>query len=163
MFAKVLRSICSFKQSKDIRLNTKLYNASKQYDIAILPMTSGSKLDNLHPLVDHIQFGNTFVVGNDKTYIVADVVNLEIPDTDKQLNVQDDIFLPEELKNFFDPIWDKTLQGSQLQFYIVFKGKTYFVNTYPFCNDKKSVIGAIMFLKLTTSHLKENKVLIQWG
>ena len=143
-----LFSSCFKPRTEEIKLNTQLYNVSRKYKISILPISSGFELENLYPLTDRVEFWNTFVVGKDKTYILANCKNLTIPNSDKLLNNTADGILPDELKDFFDPIWDKTLKGSQLQFYIIFNGQTYFVNTYPFLNNKKRVIGAIMFLRL---------------
>ena len=47
----------------------------------------------------------------------------------------------------FDSVWTKTLQGKQLQFYMVWNSKLYFINTYPFFNGKGKVIGAILFMR----------------
>ena len=141
-------SNCFRTPNEQIILNQQLYNVSRKYKISILPILAGFELENLYPLTDRVEFWNTFVIGNDKTYILANCKNLQIPSTDKLLNRTANGILPDELKDFFDPIWDKTLKGTQLQFYIVFNGQTYFVNTYPFLNNKKQVIGAIMFLRL---------------
>jgi hypothetical protein len=145
----IKRWFSCFKGHDDmVQLNQQLYNVSKKYKISILPIVSGFNLDNLYPLTDQVQFWNIFIVGRDKTYILASCKNIKIPNTEQLLNKTADGILPDELREFFDPIWDKTLKGSQLQFYIVFNSSTYFVNTYPFYNDRKRVIGAIMFLRL---------------
>jgi hypothetical protein len=143
---KVLPSC--FQPKDDMSLNQELYNVSKKYKISILPIQNGFNLENLYPLTDRVHLWNIFIVGKDKTYILASCKNLKIPNVEHLPNKTADGIMPDELKNFFDPIWDKTLQGNQLQFYIVFDGQTYFVNTYPFLNEKKRVIGAIMFLRL---------------
>ena len=91
---------------------------------------------------------NIFIIGNDKVYILASINDFEgFPDTKGILNTNASLVLPDTLKEFFDPVWDKTLMGRQLQFYMIFFGRTYFVNTYPFYNEDKLIIGAIMFVR----------------
>lgn len=130
------------------QLRSELYNVSRKYKISILPVASGYNIENLYPLTDHVELWNIFIVGRDKTYILANCKNLKIPRSSELVNNTADGILPDELKDFFDPIWDQTLNGNQLQFYIIFDGRTYFVNSYPFFNERKRVIGAILFLRL---------------
>jgi len=66
---------------------------------------------------------------------------------DKLVNKQGNNLLPDELLTIFNSIWSKTLNGQQLQFYMVWNSKLYFINTYPFFNGKKHVIGAILFMR----------------
>jgi hypothetical protein len=149
MFRFLKRLFCTDSVTREeYELNKQLYHVSKKYKISILPIAAGFNLENLYPLTDQVEFWNIFIVGKDKTYILAHCKNLVIPNTDKLLNKTADGILPDELRDFFDPLWDKTLKGTQLQFYIVFNGRTYFVNSYPFYNEKKVVIGAIMFFRL---------------
>jgi hypothetical protein len=102
----------------------------------------------LYPLTDHVELWSTLVVGNDKTYILSNINDCELYfPREKLLNRKDTSILPHELSTFFDAIWDRTLIGTQLQFYMVWMGRVYFVNTYPFRNGKGKVIGAIMFIR----------------
>ena len=106
-------------------------------------------IENLYPLTDHVELWNIFIVGNDKTYILANVndPHILIPNINALPNKQAQNILPDELITVFNSIWSKTLTGKQLQFYMVWNGKLYFVNTYPFFNGKNVVIGAIMFMR----------------
>jgi hypothetical protein len=126
-----------------------LYKVSKEYKLSILPISDSYELDNLYPITDRVKEWNTFIVGNDKTYILANL-------GDKKVNINENLRdivdtkggrLPDELFKFFDNVWTHTLSGKQLQFYIVLNGRLYLINTYCFRNENKKVIGAIMFMR----------------
>lgn len=137
------------KVKEDEDLDRKIYHVSREYKISILPITPNFDIDNLYPLTDHVELWNIFIVGNDKTYILANVndPHIYIPKADQLPNRQGQTLLPEELIIVLDTIWTKTLQGKQLQFYMVWNSKLYFINTYPFFNGKGKVIGAILFMR----------------
>lgn len=136
------------KTKHDDDLHNDIYNVSRQYKVSILPITPNFDIDNLYPLTDNVELWNIFVVGNDKTYILANIKDphIQIPCPDQLLNNQGRL-LPKELVIVFDSIWNKTLSGKQLQFYLVWNSKLYFINTYPFYNGNKKVIGAILFMR----------------
>lgn len=139
----------SKKQQKELELEKKIYHVSKQNKISVLPITPTFDIENLYPLTDRVELWNIFVVGNDKTYIMSQVKDptISIPEADELLNRKANGILPEDLATFFDTIWDRTLLGRQLQFYIVWNGRLYFINTYPFFNGRRAVIGAILFMR----------------
>lgn len=127
-----------------------LYEVSKKYKIGVLPIQENYDIDNLYPITDQVELWTILVVGNDKTYIHVSNPDpfRNIPNLDGAvLNKKAEGVLPPEFRGFLDPIWDKTLGGQQLQFYIVFDGRIFFVNTYPFYNGKEKVIGAILFMR----------------
>lgn len=130
-------------------LGQKIYDVGRKYNIFILPVLEDQAIDNLYPTTDHVHLWNIFIVGNDKTYILATVNDdhIRIPNHSNLANHKSDNMIPPELTEIFNTIWDKTLRGSQLQFYMVWNKKLYFINTYPFSNDSKKVIGAIMFMR----------------
>jgi hypothetical protein len=138
------------KKTKDEEeeLDRKIYNVSREHKVSILPIIPDFDIDNLYPLTDHVELWNIFIVGNDKTYILVNINDdhIILPNPDL-LNHQAKNILSDDLEKLFDGIWDKTLQGKQLQFYMVWNGKLYFINTYPFFNGKNKVIGAIMFMR----------------
>jgi hypothetical protein len=158
---KLIRRLITImmKSQKDKELDQRIYSVSKRYKISILPITPHFDIDNLYPLTDHVELWNIFIVGNDKTYILANVndPNITIPNVEKLPN-HDGKVLPEELDIFFQSIWDKTLSGKQLQFYMVWNNRLFFVNTYPFFNGKGKVIGAAMFMRafetMPETHIK---------
>jgi hypothetical protein len=126
-----------------------LYRVSKEYKLSILPISNTYELDNLYPITDRVKEWNTFVIGNDKTYILANIGDKKINLNSTDLNIVDTkgSKLPNELFRFFDNVWTHTLEGKQLQFYIVLNGKLYLINTYCLRNENKKVIGAIMFMR----------------
>lgn len=117
--------------------------------ISILPISPNFDIDNLYPITNHVQLWNIFVVGSDKTYIMANIKDQHIKfnKSDDLLNRKGSNILPEELNEMFDSIWERTLKGNRLQFYMVICGKLYFINTYPFINDKQKINGGIMFMR----------------
>jgi hypothetical protein len=140
---------CFQKPKVEDELDKKIYNVSREYKISILPITPNFDIDNLYPLTDHVELWNIFIIGNDKTYILANVndPHIVLPHKEHLANRQGQNILPDELMIVFDSVWTKTLQGKQLQFYMVWNSKLYFINTYPFFNGKGKVIGAILFMR----------------
>ena len=139
----------SKKKISDDGLDRNIYNVSKEYKISILPIIPDFDIDNLYPITDQVHKWSILIVGNDKTYILASIKDphITIPESEDLPNHTGNNILPEELTKFFDSVWTTTLTGKQLQFYMVWNGKLYFVNTYPFFNGKKKVIGAILFMR----------------
>lgn len=126
--------------------DAKMIEVSEKYNIAILPVVSDYKIENLYPVTDQVHKWNILIVGNDKTYIHASIYDLDIPSKILENNLGARV-LCSELNEFFDPIFDKTLQGRKLQFLIIWRKTTYMVNTYPLQNTSDNVVGAIMFVR----------------
>lgn len=135
------------KKEKHEEFKEKIDSLGKKYRITILPVYTDYKIKNLYPITNQVDKWNIFIVGNDKTYILAKVEDLDIPNHTLITNNRGTSVLPNELNEFFDPVWDKTLSGVQLQFLMIWKEKTYFVNTYPIRNEDNEVIGANMFIR----------------
>jgi len=136
------------KQNKEVMES--LYRVSQKYKLSILPISSTYDLENLYPITDRVREWNTFVIGNDKTYILSRVGDKTTHLNKEQVeNIVDTkgAMLPEELFLFFDSVWDHTLKGNQLQFYIVLNGQLYLINTYCLRNRVNNVIGAILFMR----------------
>jgi hypothetical protein len=55
--------------------------------------------------------------------------------------------LNRELRDFFDPVFENTLAGQQLQFIMGWLGNIHLVNTYPIKNQNNMIIGAILFIR----------------
>jgi hypothetical protein len=138
----------TYQPEQDI-IDRQIYNVSREYKISILPIYPNFEIDNLYPLTDHVELWNIFIIGNDKTYILANVndPHIQIPKSQDLSNNHSEDVIPTELHAVFDAIWTKTLLGRKLQFYMVWNGKLYFINTYPFLNGKNKVIGGIMFMR----------------
>lgn len=127
----------------------RVYSNAKKHNIHVLPVEATFQMDNLYPTSNKVETWNTFVVGNDKTYIMVNI-------NDNHLNIQNphalhnhtaENILSLELREFFDPVWDATLQGNRMEFFISWNDKLFITNTYPFINDHSQVVGAIMFMR----------------
>lgn len=156
-FKIVCNCFCPSK-SPDKRLAKQYVEIDKQlaylngkYDIHILKVAADFHLKNLYPITDQVERWSVFIVGNDLTYIHVSVGDFTFPDSENLLNHQGTNILNKELNEFFEPLWKQTLAGNQLQFYMSVKQRLYFVNTYPFVNDNKYIIGAVMFIRPFTS------------
>ncbi len=137
-----------FCKPKNNRVMEHLYRVSKEFKISILPISNSYALDNLYPITDRVREWNTFVIGNDKTYILSNINDTIIDEPNLDAIVDTKGFgLPDELFKFFDKVWTFTLKGQQLQFYIVVNGKLYFINTYCLRNENNKIIGAVMFMR----------------
>lgn len=152
LFENIKFKINCFKKpevKEEGTLDKKIYDVTREYKVSILPITASFDIDNLYPLTDHVELWNIFIIGNDKTYILANVKDphIVIPQCRNLENHQATNILPIELEKILDCIWDRTLKGNKLQFYMVWNGKLYFINTYPFLNGKNKVIGAILFMR----------------
>lgn len=131
-------------------LNNPSFSSFKKFKISILPISPNYDIENLYPDAANAHLWNIFIVGNDKTYILANVKDNfnQIPNHEQLINKKGNNILPEDLFEFFDSIWNETLNYKQLQFYMVWCGKLYFINTYPLFNGKKKIIGAVLFMRL---------------
>ena len=56
----------NFLKKKDDNINT-LYNASKAYNLSVLPVSPNYNFDNLFPITNHVEFWCTFIIGSDKS------------------------------------------------------------------------------------------------
>jgi hypothetical protein len=137
------------KQYADI--DKQLAYLNGKYNIHILKVATDFHLKNLYPITDQVERWSVFIVGNDLTYIHVSVGDFTFPESKKLLNHQGTNIMNPELNEFFEPLWKQTLAGSQLQFYMSVAERLYFVNTYPFVNDNKYIIGAVMFIRPFTS------------
>ena len=140
-----------FKQNEKIEsVMENLFRVSEKYKISILPISSEYVLENLYPITDRVSEWNTFIIGNDKTYILSNIGDNEYLNfTEENCDIVDTRGnkLPLEIFEFFDKVWTHTLDGKNLQFYMVVKGVLYFINTYSLKNTNSKIIGAIMFMR----------------
>ena len=142
----------SAEQAAVDALDKNIFAASHKHCINVLPILPNFDIQNLYPITDCVEQWNILVVGSDKTYILASLkdpfIRLEPRDIEVRLpNKHGNEVLPPELDAFFEPVWDKTLLGKQLQFYIIWNDRLYFINTFPFFNSAQAVIGAILFMR----------------
>jgi hypothetical protein len=79
-----------------------LYNIATQNEIHILPIKDSFQLHNLFPITNHVDRWNTFVIGNDMTYILQCVRDMPgFPDVALENNRGLGV-LPPELEAFFN-------------------------------------------------------------
>lgn len=129
-----------------------LRRVTEKHGITILPIPTAptTELDtNLYPLSNQVDKWNIFVVGSDKTYILANVNDpiATIPLKDSLPNRKADNIIPPEMQEFFDAVWDKTLEGEKLQMYVAWNERLFHVNTYPLINQLSNIVGATMFMR----------------
>jgi hypothetical protein len=126
-----------------------IVNSGSQHNIHVLPIQNDFELDNLYPTENHVDKWSTFIVGKDKTYILANSAHLKI--CDLLVNHKGNGILPNTIEKFLDPIWDRTLDGNQVQLFMIYDSKTYLLNSYFFKNNTDEIIGACMFMRLVDS------------
>lgn len=129
------------------KFQSKIERIGAKYNICVLPVMAEFEIENLYPVTDQVHKWNILIVGKDKTYIHANIYDLDIPEAENLPNHKGANVLGLELNEFFDPVFDKTLDGKKLQMLIVWRKNTYLVNTYPLTNQRNGVVGAIMFIR----------------
>lgn len=125
-----------------------IYSSAKQNNVIILPVRTGMVLKSLFPPKNEgASAWSYFVVGADKTYVIAHMTDMNFVGSEHLVNQKDVDSMPVSLRSLLSPIWQKTLTGKQLQFYCVYRGKAFLVNSWPFFNTLGEVIGAICFIR----------------
>lgn len=125
-----------------------IYDIGAKYNISVLPIQQTFELDNLYPQTNQVHEWTTLVVGKDKTYVLTHLGSISFAKSDQLVNHKGPGIIPHELQDFFDPLWDETLAGTNLQLFLVIDGLTYFMNTFSFKNNHGSIIGACMFFAI---------------
>lgn len=120
---------------------------AERYDITILPVHADFRIDNLYPETNQVHKWNIIIIGKDKTFIHASIHDLDFPDFESFPNRRSGNVLDRQLQDFFDPIFDKTLNNEKLQFIMCWSKKIYLVNTYPLANQISDVIGGVIFIR----------------
>jgi hypothetical protein len=116
------------KERKQLEFNQRLHELGDRYNISTLPVLIGKELTDLYPITDQVHKWNTFIVGKNKNYILVNCYDLNLGVDEREiLNKQSDNYLVDELNEYFNPVWDKTLNGNDLQFFMIWKGKTYLI------------------------------------
>ena len=137
------------RRQKELDIDKQLKDINNKYDIHLIKVDSSFHIKNLYPVTDEVHKWSIFIVGNDKTYIHASIGEFKFPHANDLLNRRGQNILPNELNEIFEPLWIQTLNGDQVQMYMIVSQKLYLVNTYPLFNGKstREVIGAIMFIR----------------
>lgn len=132
----------------DDHLTNQIFRLCEKHRISILPVRRSFEVEDLYPSTNQVHTWNIFVIGKDKNYILSTTNCINIENASNLVNNKADGVIPLHFVEFFEPVWDKTLSGSRLQFFMVYEGRTYLVDTYPFQNTTGNVIGACMFMRL---------------
>jgi hypothetical protein len=137
------------KAIDDNEFMNSIVNSGSQHKIYVLPIQNDFELDDLYPTENHVDKWSTFIIGKDKTYILASSSNLKMGDL--LVNHKGTGILPNTIEKFLDPIWDRTLEGNQVQIFMIYDSKTYLLNSYSLKNYTGQIIGACMFMRLVDS------------
>lgn len=137
-----------FQNKDDKEFMNTMFTSSSQNNIVILPVRSSFELENLYPKHNHVDKWSTFIVGKDKTYIMAQSDDFSL---NNLVNHKGTGILPNTVEQFLDPIWDRTLEGNQVQLFMLYDSKTYLLNSYTIKNNIEQIIGAILFMRLVDS------------
>lgn len=132
----------SYNDTKD-----RLVSEGKKFNIIVLPVQKSFELTDIFPQTNHVETWNTFIVGKNKNYILSNIYDLNIKNIDEILNNQGHNILPDELIDFLNNIWDHTLTGFSMQFFIIIKSITYLCNSFPLQTNIKQNIGAVLFIR----------------
>jgi hypothetical protein len=126
----------------------KIQALSKKHNISILPILNSYEIQSLYPETSQAHTWSTFIIGKDKTYALTNKYDFNIESSyNKLFKRTSNGQLHDDLLEFFDPIWERTLKGQQLQFFMIYCSIIYFVNTFALRNDSYNIIGASMFIR----------------
>lgn len=128
-------------------IDKELYEYSKQNDILLIPLLNDYELNNLYPIMDEVEKWDIFIVGSDKTYILAKTRSFTNRINDGILNKKINDNIDNKFHDFLDKIWDRTLNGKNIQIFVYTRKTLYFLNSYSFRNQKNDIIGAICFIR----------------
>lgn len=128
------------------RKHADLLELNEKYNITVLPYND-YVIDNLYPKTNKVGNWNIYVVGNDRTFIMSNSIDFDMPDD--VLNTRGEKIANNEVKEFFNDIFDRTLEGPghDLQFLMIYCNTAFVVNTYHLTNQNRKVIGACAFIR----------------
>lgn len=131
----------------------KIIDKAKEFNIILLPIEKHIQLDDIFPKENHVEEWNIFIIGKSKNYILANIKSLGLDEDlrDKIVNTKGLHALPEELVTFLDSVWEETLKGTSMQFFIIVKSVTYLCNSFPLQTTAKNSIGALLFVRKMNS------------
>ena len=141
-------NVSCIKSPKQKTMND-IYEYSKKNDILIIPLVKNYVLDNLYPKEDEVEKWNIFIVGNDKTYILSKIIDktFEIDDVSLLNNKASPLNMSERYYKFLEKIWEKTLNGIDLQFFCYIDTKLFFLNSFSLKNSNNVIIGGICVIR----------------
>lgn len=134
------------------------YNHDGDDDIIhILPTNEQFKLKNLYPSTNKTEKWSVLCVGSDLTYIKVCLGDFNLKGMDFLTNKKGGNVISKRLNDTLEPIWNATLKGNRLQFFLLVNGLTYLVNSFPLDNTDGSVIGAVMFIRAYTTEKRDSE------
>ena len=136
-----------FSRNRKKLIKQRLFDYSKKNDIILIPLLKEYSLDNLYPIGDEVHKWSIFIVGNDKTYILAKTTHFIEKINNDILNKKTYNGMNIKMYNFLDQIWDLTLKGTNLQLFVYTESTLFLLNSYSMLNEKGQVIGATCFMR----------------
>lgn len=134
------------------------YNQDDGDDVIhILPTNDQFHLKNLYPSTNQTEKWSILCVGNDLTYIKVCLGDFKLKGMELLTNKKGGNVISKRLNDTLEPIWNSTLKGNRLQFFLLVNGYTYLVNTFPLEN-LESIIGAVMFIRQYTTEKRDAQV-----
>jgi hypothetical protein len=138
---------CAFhpKSNKD-DLET-IAESGEVHNVIVLPTRQGTIIDNIFPINNHVEHFNILIIGSDRNYIFTRLQDFTFPGSDQLVNNKYSDKMPAGFRQILDNIWDATLEGKILHFYMIYKGKTYITQTFPLQNRASKVVGALALIR----------------
>ncbi len=130
-----------------------LFKVSKELKLSILPIDKKYELEDLYPLGNHVSQWNVFIIGKNKNYVLSSIGDEKCLMSQLKIKSRELVdttgskVLPPEIFKLFNEMWELTLSGKQLQYYIVANTQLYLVNTYVSKNNNNKIIGASLFMR----------------
>lgn len=123
-------------------------STAEQNNVLVLPARAIDNLKNLYPVSDNVESRfNILIVGSDKSYILCKLSDLKLTGADRLENHKYSQSMPENIRAILDSIWDKTLLGNSLMFYLVVQGRTFVCNSFPLYTNNNIICGAMCCLR----------------
>jgi hypothetical protein len=150
-----------FRGAPDSEDESNEENRSMTDELCVLPVDPAHvTIRNLYPMHNHVQSWNTFIVGTDMTYVLANITSLppSVVLPSEEISKKRDVSkvllnhraggkLNRRFSEFLQPIWNSALDGSATQVFAMIRNVTYLVNAYPLRAADDHIVGGVMFLR----------------
>lgn len=138
---------CICPEPNDDPLET-IVETAEINNILVLPTRPNDTLKNLFPLSNHVKERfNILCVGAEKEYILVRLTDLKLPGCENLENKRYSETMPENIRAILDSIWEQSLAGKSLSFYLVVRGLTYLCHSFPLPLQNGKIVGAICFIR----------------
>ena len=143
------------EMEEDLKEKSSMY---KDIKINIIPTPNNLKIHNLVFNNENLDKWNVFIIGNDKTYILAHIGDPFYDNTNISIQGTKGEKLSEDISYFFNKVWTYTLNSYELQFLAFIGNKMFLINTFCFRTKyKKKIIGAIMLMRSYDQNVPNSK------